>query len=31
MEFFTNFPNYKNANIANFVLALPLGINGIDY
>ena len=27
LEFFTNCPKYKNANIANFVLALPLKIN----
>ena len=27
LEFFTNSPQYKNANIANFILALPLKIN----
>ena len=27
IEFFTNSPQYKNANIANFVLALPLKIS----
>ena len=27
MEFFKNAPQYKNANIANFVLALPLETN----
>ena len=27
LEFFTNSPQYKNANIANFVLVMPLDIN----
>ena len=27
IEFFTNSPQHKNANIANFTLALPLEIN----
>ena len=27
LEFFTNSPQCKNANIANFVLAVPLGID----
>ena len=27
LEFFTNCPQYKNANIANFILAVPLGID----
>ena len=27
IEFFTNSGQYKNANIANFVLPLPLKIN----
>ena len=27
LEVFTNSPQYKNANIANFVLAVPLEIN----
>ena len=27
IEFFTISPQYKNANIANFILALPLKIN----
>ena len=27
MDVFTNFRQYKNANIANFVLAVPLEIN----
>ena len=27
LEFFTNSPQYRNANIANFVLAVPLGID----
>ena len=27
MEFFTNSPQYNNANIANFTLAVPLKIN----
>ena len=26
IEFFTNSPQYKNANIANFILAVQLGI-----
>ena len=27
LEFFTNSLQHKNDNIANFILALPLGIN----
>ena len=27
LEFFTNFPEYKNINIANFVLSVPVEIN----
>ena len=27
LEFFTNLPQYKNGNIANFVLIVPLDIN----
>ena len=27
LEFFTNSPQYKNANIANFILAVALGID----
>ena len=27
IEVFTNSPQYKNANIANFVLAVPLEMN----
>ena len=27
MEVFTNFPQYKKANIANFILAVPLEMN----
>ena len=27
LGFFTNFPQYKNANIANFILAVPLEMN----
>ena len=31
IEFFTNSPQYKNANIDNFVLALPLKINWFNF
>ena len=27
---FTKFPQYKNANIANFILAVPLEMNGTN-
>ena len=30
IEFFTNSPQYKNANIANFILAMPFRIDQAD-
>ena len=27
LKLFTNSPQYKNANIVNFILAVPLGMN----